>query len=317
MKSFEDNTASSIPHSLRRRARHSSTNHGPLCVAVGFASVLFAGVTFACPSLAGDETATQSDVITAPDNPFRVHLIRSPYQSGETRVRVLLPRDYDTSRKYRVLYVLPVEAGDGQRWGDGLAEVRRAALHERFQLICVAPTFSQLPWYADHPTDKTVWQESYLLKSVIPLVEKEYSSRGDRAGRLLVGFSKSGWGAITLLLRNPDVFEAAAAWDAPLMMEQFGQYGSGPIFGARDNFQSYWPSRLLPGAGESLGPQPRIMHLGYGNFREHHARFERLLNDRRVPHQYVDGPAREHAWGSGWLPEAVKMLMETVEPDAE
>ncbi|MCA9204631.1 MAG: hypothetical protein KDA59_16370, partial [Planctomycetales bacterium] len=161
------------------------------------------GVFFVSPSSASDESDTQSNVNATPDNPFRVHSIRSPYQSGETRVSVLLPRDYDMDRTYRVLYVLPVEAGDGRRWGDGLEEVRRAALHERFQLICVAPTFSQLPWYADHPTDKTVWQESYLLKSVIPLVEKQYSTRGDQQGRLLVGFSKSGWGAMTLLLRNP------------------------------------------------------------------------------------------------------------------
>ncbi|MCA9223036.1 MAG: hypothetical protein KDA71_22110, partial [Planctomycetales bacterium] len=185
------------------------------------------------------------------------------------------------------------------------------------QLICVSPTFYQLPWYADHPTDKTVWQESYLLKSVIPLVEKQYSTRGDRQGRLLVGFSKSGWGAMTLLLRNPETFAAAAAWDAPLMMEQFGQYGSGPIFGTRENFQRYWPSRLLAQARESLGVRPRIIHLGHGNFRDHHERFERLLNERHFPHRYVDGPVREHAWGSGWLPEAVHSLMEAVEPNAD
>lgn len=27
-----------------------------------------------------------------------------------------------------------------------------------------------------------------------------------------------------------------------------------------------------------------------------------------IPHHYVDGPQRKHAWDSGWLPEAVQFL---------
>ena len=59
------------------------------------------------------------------------------------------------------------------------------------------------------------------------------------AGRLLLGFSKSGWGAFSLLLRHPDVFGRAAAWDAPLMMNKPGPYGSGDIFGTPENFARY------------------------------------------------------------------------------
>jgi hypothetical protein len=36
-----------------------------------------------------------------------------------------------------------------------------------------------------------------------------------RHGIKLLGFSKSGNGALTPLLRHPHVFSAAAAWDAP------------------------------------------------------------------------------------------------------
>ena len=34
----------------------------------------------------------------------------------------------------------------------------------------------------------------------------------DARGRMLVGYSKSGWGAFTLLLRHPGVFSRAAAY---------------------------------------------------------------------------------------------------------
>ena len=111
--------------------------------------------------------------ISAPvdDGGFRLHTVRSPYQAGTTKVRVLLPDAFDKSQRYRVLYVLPVEALDGRRWGSGLQTIRKAGLHNRHKLICVAPTFSHLPWYADHPSDPMIRQESYLTRVVLPLVE--------------------------------------------------------------------------------------------------------------------------------------------------
>ena len=58
------------------------------------------------------------------DTDLTVHLVRSEYQSGETRISVLLPNGGDGPRPYRSLYVLPVEARDGQRWGSPLEEVK-------------------------------------------------------------------------------------------------------------------------------------------------------------------------------------------------
>jgi hypothetical protein len=63
-------------------------------------------------------------------------------------------------QRYPVLYVLPVEPGEGTRWGSALAEVKRHDLHNEYGLICVYPTFSQLPWYADHPTDRGIRQKT-------------------------------------------------------------------------------------------------------------------------------------------------------------
>ena len=109
-------------------------------------------------------------------------------------------------------------------------------------IIFVFPTFSDLPWYADHPTNPAIRQEMYFMKVVVPFVEASYPASDER---LLLGFSKSGWGAWALLLRHPDVFRRAAAWDAPLMMEQVGKYGTSGIFGTQKNFEQYRPADLL------------------------------------------------------------------------
>ena len=247
--------------------------------------------------LCGQACAGDSNAPVTTKNGFRVHTLRSEFQKGPTRVRVLLPKDFKASKRYRVLYVLPVEAGSRTRYGDGLAVIKKRGLHNKHGLICVAPEFSHLPWYADHPTNRTIRQESYFLKAVIPLIEREYPAIAKRNGRLLVGFSKSGWGAFCLLLRNPETFAKAAAWDAPLMMDRHGRYGSGPIFGTLDNFQQYRVTALLEKHAKAFKKDKRLILTGYGNFRAQHVAAHALMKKLGIAHVYQDGPARKHRWG--------------------
>jgi len=207
------------------------------------------------------------------------------------------------------LYVLPVEAEDGNRYGDGLVECRRHDLHNKHSLICVAPTFSDLPWYADHPTAPGIRQESYFVKVVVPFIEKTYAAVSEPEGRLLVGFSKSGWGAFSLLLRHPGIFGKAAAWDAPLMMERPNQFGMGPIFATQENFEKYQISKLLQRKASELRTAGRLIHFGHGNFRDQHESAHILMEELGIAHEYRDGPKRKHDWHSGWLSEAVEMLV--------
>jgi LmbE family N-acetylglucosaminyl deacetylase len=241
---------------------------------------------------------------------FLVHTVRSEYQAGVTEVRVLLPDALPANDRIPVVYVLPVEARNERRYGDGLVEVRRHDLHNTFRAIFVAPTFSHLPWYADHPTDPQIRQESYFLKVVVPFIESRYPAGSGPADRLLLGFSKSGWGAFSLLLRHPDVFGKAAAWDAPLVMDKPGLYGSAEVFGTPENFDRYRLTSLLTSRSAELGDDVRLIHLGYGNFRGEHEAFETHLKKQKLPHRYVNGPKRDHTWTSGWLTEATEMLLQ-------
>jgi S-formylglutathione hydrolase FrmB len=256
---------------------------------------------------AGEKDVSVSDAKT--EDGVLVHEVRSPYQAGPTKIRILLPDTLEKGKKYPVVYVLPVEAGTENRYGDGLKEVKKLDLHNSLKATFVSPTFSHLPWYADHPTKLDVRQESYFLKVVVPFVEKTYPAKTEQSGRLLLGFSKSGWGAFSLLLRHPDVFGKAAAWDAPLMMDAPGKYGSGDIFGTADNFAGYRVSALLETRAEKLQKEPRLILLGYGNFREPHKQAHELMTKLKIAHEYRDGPSRKHDWHSGWVEEAAKLLL--------
>jgi hypothetical protein len=248
-------------------------------------------------------------------NGFVVHVVESEFQHLPVEIRVLAPSRPEPGKKYPVIYVLPVEPLGETRWGDAGAEVKKLDLADRRGVIFVYPTFSRLPWYADHPTDPRQRHEAHFLKVVVPFVEKHYPAAAEPAGRLLLGFSKSGWGAFTLLLRRPDTFGRAAAFDAPLTMDWPSKYGSADLFATAENFTKYRVWRLLEERGPQLGKAPRLAILGAGNFQKEHALTHQLLEKLTVPHRYRDGPVRKHAWGSGWLEEAVEFLLTPAEPD--
>jgi S-formylglutathione hydrolase FrmB len=251
-----------------------------------------------------------------PASELRHHLLTSPRQSGPCSLKVLLPDHIspNINEKLRVLYLLPVEAGESTRWGNCFDEVVKLDLHNRHRLICVFPSFSDLPWYADHPSDQNRQQEAYFLRDVIPFVESNYPACSDAHSRLLVGFSKSGWGAWSLLLRNPDTFSRAAAFDAPMMMSEPGKYGSGPIFGSAENFQKYRITSLLSQRVEILKCGPaRLSLFGKGNFESEHQQLIGLMRTSGIPLEVFSDRERSHSWNSGWLEEAVAWVARPVQ----
>ena len=245
------------------------------------------------------------------------HHIASPFQADSTTIRVLLPDEMIPGESYRVLYVLPVIENDNRRFGDGLAEIMKYGYHNEFNLICVAPEFTSLPWYADHATNKHQQDESHLLKTVIPFIENQYPTLKSKEGRLLIGFSKSGWGAFTLLLRNPDTFYRAAGWDIGIrvdagpMAEEDREERIRKLFGSLSNFEDYRISSLLKERGNQLGKKERLFYYNTeGKRGPGGVEIDRLMVELGIPHRYLYENKRIHRWDSGWIPEAVGFLVD-------
>ena len=258
--------------------------------------------------------AARADVDPKPrtdEHGFLCHRVLSEYQGAITEIKVLLPDRMEKGKRYPVIFVLPVEAGAGKQYGNGLVEIKKHDLHNKFGVICVEATFSQLPWYADHPTDAKIRQESHFLKVVLPFLERHYPRPCDGLRALAagaLGFSKSGWGAFSLLLRHPDLFEKAAAWDAPLMMAQPNKYGMADIFGTQHNFEKYRLTKLLEARAKELGKEPRLAMLGYANFRTDHVQAHELMQRLGITHENRDEKKTPHVWHSGWVADGVKWL---------
>ena len=251
------------------------------------------------------------------DNDIKSHRIASPYQADSTTIRVLLPDKILPGEEYSVLYILPVIENDNRRYGDGLEEVMKYDYHNKYKLICVAPEFTAKPWYCDHSTDMGRQDESHFLKTVIPFIDKNYPSLNTAEGRLLMGFSKSGWGAFTLILRNPHLFHKAAGWDSGVRVD------TGPIseeerterietlFGGASNFEKYRITTLLKERGSGLGDESRLFYYNTeGKRGPGGAEIHQLMVQLGIPHLYLYEPHRKHSWDSGWIPEAVRFLVD-------
>ena len=246
---------------------------------------------------------------------FQTHRLNSPHQSGPTTLRVLLPDEIYPEKKYRVLYVLPVHEQGLHKHGDGLVEIKKHGYHNLHELICVSPGYTSKPWFADHDLNPHKQDESHLLKTVIPFVENNYPVRKDRNSRLLIGFSKSGWGALALILRNPDLFYRACGWDVGIRVD------TGPIeeterakriardWGTPTNFNANRLSNLIKDRGSELGKEARLFYFSTEGVRAPGGvAIHQLLVERQIPHRYVMEPRRKHSWNSGWIPEAITFL---------
>ncbi len=245
---------------------------------------------------------------------LETHQPDSPFQVGNPPVHVLLPDGFEPGSATCYLYVLPVEVLDRSECGDCLAEVAKLECVNVPHMVCVKPTFMQAPWYANHPTNAEIQQESHLLQVVLPFVENAYGYTADtEPRRLLLGFSKSGWGAYSLLLRHPHLFHKAAAFDSPLAWETPNRYGMATVFGTQENMNRYCIVDLLNQATTLGGPQPhpapRLGLYGHSDFRGQHQFLHYHLLRLGIPHDYQDGPSREHRWDSGWMERAVNFLL--------
>jgi len=275
--------------------------------------------SFFFPLLASLPMPTNSSVDATPGlNPktgFMEFQLATEYQAGPALVQVLLPDHPVPSKKYPVLYILPVE-GIQSAFGHGLVEAQKADIANKYGVICVYPLFNKAaPWYGNHATEQTLHQEDYVVKALVPFIDSNFPTRPDKEGRWLIGFSKSAWGAFTLLFRHPDVFGCAAGWDGPFMLDgsgkDWGPMGLSANFGTREAMLQNLPTMLAEENAHWLKERPRIV-LGLGKFWAGHVRkMEALLQSLGIPHVYREDLTVDHRWDTGWFPPMVDELAKT------
>jgi hypothetical protein len=144
-----------------------------------------------------------------------------------------------------------------------------------------------------------------------PWVKANLSTTGSEQN-WLIGFSKSGIGAQTLILRHPDKFTLAASWDFPADMNAYDEYGtnSSDSYGTDANFQANY--RLTPAFlaahAAPFKANNRIWIGGYHYFQQDVADYNALLTAEGIQHTTETPTAMAHEWDSGWVSIALAAL---------
>jgi S-formylglutathione hydrolase FrmB len=230
---------------------------------------------------------------------------------GTQTLRVLEPTHPAAGVPHNFLYLLPVEAGLGTAFGDGIATLEALDAQNQYNLTIVEPSFANESWYADNPNDPNQQYDTFMASDLVPWVTQNLSTSGHEQNWLM-GFSKSGIGGQDLLLNHPDVFTLAATWDFPADMSYAGQYGgsSANQYGTDANFQANY--RLTPIFLEAhklpLMSSNRIWIGGYQAFQTDISDYDALLTSEGIPHTTETPTSMPHTWDGGWVPIALAAL---------
>ncbi len=283
------------------------------------------------PDTGGPVRQTTSMLVSGPTidpNGIKSYSVVSEFQGPQpTTVRVLEPTSPAPGRPRRILYVLPVEVGVtglGSNYSDGLEELRLLNVHNRYNLTLIAPSFHIEPWYGDHDSNQARWLESFIVRDLVPFGD-DFSTTSEIPQRWVLGFSKSGTGALSLILRNPNTFSAAAAWDAPAQFTNMSAFaGMRENFGTEANFDRYEIPSLVLRNSEAFHARNRIWISGdVSAWTSHMVQLSPQMSQAGILHTFVQGGSRAHHWASGWLDGAVASLdanatlVDPVDPNAQ
>jgi hypothetical protein len=230
---------------------------------------------------------------------------------GPQMVRVLTPTDPAPGVAHNFLIVLPVEAGLGSTFGDGLATLQALDAQDRYNLTIIEPTFAIDPWYANDPENPNLQYETFMTQVLVPWVKQNLATTGHEQ-IWLIGFSKSGLGAQDLILKYPDVFTLAASWDSPFDMSSYDQFGddSAGNYGTEANFQANYrlTEAFLYAHRAPFLTSDRIWIGGYGLFQTDDSDYDALLTSEGIAHATETPQYMAHRWDSGWVPMALIAL---------
>jgi len=234
---------------------------------------------------------------------------------------VILPADYRASSvtRYPVLYLLH---GFGGHYSDWVTRTNVADYAAPYRMIVVMPEGNN-GWYTDSTGVATDKYESYILKELIPDVQKRYRTIEARYGRAVAGLSMGGYGSLKFGLKSPDTFVfvgslsgalAAATWTEDdlknlkairdSVFTVFGPTGS-DVRKANDVYEitrglSAARVAALPYIYLDCGTEDFLISLNQ--------QFAALLREKKIPHEYRELPG-DHNWAY-WdqqIPEVLRI----------
>ncbi len=225
-------------------------------------------------------------------------MTRSSVMSKEIKAVVVTPNSYSPSNPLPVIYLLhghgDVSGGGWFKRNTGFEQL--ADIHN---VIIVLPDGGHDSWYFDSPIDAAYQYESYIVKELIPFIDKNYSTIAKREGRGITGLSMGGHGALYLAIRHQDVFSVAGSMSGGVDIRPFpGSWGIIQRLGSYDEYPERWEQNTVMGMLQLIKPKSLGLIIDCGTadfFYEINCKLHSEMEYRNIPHDFISRPGG-HTW---------------------
>ncbi len=279
--------------------------------ALGIAALVIASIaasTAAQIRPAATPSRTETAISSEGTGRVRTAELNSKLMGRKMPYRVVLPTDYDkkeeNGRRYPVIYLLHGLTGHFDNW---TTKARLADHSAGLRVIIVTPE-GENGWYTDNLSKANENFDSYIIKELIPEIDRRFRTLPRRDQRAIAGLSMGGYGALKFGLKYPDLFVLAGSFSGALGVATiterkfpgavgktvdaiFGPEGS-EIRKANDPFdiiRRATPEKIktFPFLYIDCGTEDYL----FSNNRD----FVQLLLEKNVPHEYRQLPGA-HNW---------------------
>jgi len=125
-------------------------------------------------------------------------------------------------------------------------------------------------------------------------------------GAILIGFSKSGLGAINIGCVMPYFFSHIIVFDAPLVRRQLPPWDTKGFYSSDAQWQRDLPARKVAQIAQCPW---RLVLISGEAFGDEMRDFSLLLNSCGYKHEFIASPKRKHSWNSGWIELGLKRAL--------
>jgi len=259
-----------------------------------------------CSTVLAQTARSETATLVAPSK-GSTEKLASSLMGREMPYRIILPARYsiqNASERFPVVYLLHGLTGHFDNWTD---KTRIARLAESANFIIVTPE-GEDGWYTDSASKPADKYESYIIKELIPEIDKKFRTIADRDHRVVAGLSMGGFGALKFGLKYPDMFVLAGSFSgaigAATLSEKTvpGAIGKtiDSIFGpdGSDVRKGNDPFAIIRGATPDQIKKFPFLYLDCGTedfLFQNNRDFDSLLIEKKVPHEFRELPG-VHEW---------------------
>lgn len=258
----------------------------------------------------------------------------------EVSYSIILPAGYEESQEYYpVMYMFHGIGGDHSSWleyGNVARVMDKMNKEGKIQPFIIVIPDGYLSYYSDTYNGDFPY-ESFFVREFVPYIDKKYRTRKDSMSRSITGFSMGGFGALTISLRNRDLFGSVIALSSSIRTEkQYSEEGSqkgwddqwGRIFGGKgetgaqrltDYYKERSPYHILSSIRpEELNRFGIMLDIGdkEGTLCESNEELHRLLLRKGIRHEWeVRSGGHDFACWNAALPKAFSFANKQFEPE--